>query len=97
MNIQEILNHSSNVSFTVTGNDLLLFADHLIKLSLAAAEKSNAHKKSVAYLTPNEVCKQLKVARSTLCRWDNTNYLTPIEVGGKRLYKQTDIDALLQK
>ena len=68
MNIQEILNHSSNVSFTVTGNDLLLFADHLIKLSLAAAEKSNAHKKSVAYLTPNEVCKQLKVARSTLDR-----------------------------
>ena len=37
------------------------------------------------------------VDRSTLWRWAKTGYLIPAEVGGKRLYKQSDIDIILNK
>lgn len=40
---------------------------------------------------------QLHVDKSTLWRWAKIGYLVPIEVGGKRFYKQSDIDKILKK
>ena len=49
------------------------------------------------YLTPNETAKLLHVNRSTLYQWNKNGYLRVIEVGGKRLYRQSDIDAILNR
>lgn len=54
-------------------------------------------KKEEKYLTPAEASKILHVNLSTLWRYGKNGYLVPIEVGGKRLYKQSDIDKILRK
>ena len=87
MNINEFANSGMNVSVTVTANDLLQFASHLIKET----------KKELENLTPDEACMKLHINRTTLWRWHKTGYLTHVEAGGKRLYRQSDINAALSK
>ena len=73
------------------------FANHLIRSTKEELENTILAKKKETYVTPDEVSVQLRVDRSTLWRWAKTGYLIPIEVGGKRLYKQSDIDIILNK
>ncbi len=97
MSIQEIIKSGANVSITVGTSDLLQFADHLIRHTKEELESSLLAKKQEKYLRPKEASKQLDVDISTLWRWAKNGYLVPIEVGGKRLYKQSDIDTILNK
>lgn len=97
MNIQEIINSGANVSITIDTNDLLQFANHLIRSTKEELESTVRAKNKETYVTPYEASVQLHVDRSTLWRWAKTGYLTPLEVGGKRLYKQSDIDIILNK
>lgn len=97
MSIQEIIQSGANVSITVATNDLLQFADHLIRSTKEELENSILTQKDDPLVTPDKVTKILHVDRSTLWRWAKTGYLIPIEVGGKRFYKQSDIDNILNK
>lgn len=97
MSIQDLIQASPNVSVTVGVNDLIRFGDHLISSAKKEWEATIMAKKEEKYLTPAEASKVLHVNASTLWRWAKTGYLTPVEVGGKRLYKQSDIDKILQK
>lgn len=97
MSIQEIIQSGANVSITVATNDLLQFANHLIRSTKEELENSILTQKDDPLVTPDEVTKILHVDRSTLWRWAKTGYLIPIEVGGKRFYKQSDIDNILNK
>lgn len=49
------------------------------------------------YLTSEEVCKQLKVSSRTLQEYRSNGSLAFYKIGGKILYKQTDIQAMLEK
>ena len=97
MSLNEIIQSGTNVSITIGANDLLQFANHLIRTTKEELENTILAKKKETYITPDEASKQLHVDRSTLWRWSKTGYLTPVEVGGKRLYKQSDIDIILSK
>ena len=97
MSLQEIIQSGVNVSITIGTNDLMQFANHLIRSTKEELENTILAEKNETYVTPDEVSVQLRVDRSTLWRWAKTGYLIPIEVGGKRLYKQSDIDIILNK
>ena len=97
MSIQEIIQSGANVSITIGTNDLMQFANHLIRSTKEELESTVLAKNKETYVTPDEAKVQLHVDRSTLWRWAKTGYLIPIEVGGKRLYKQSDIDIILNK
>ena len=97
MSLQEIIQSGVNVSITIGTNDLMQFANHLIRSTKEELENTILAKKKETYVTPDEVSVQLRVDRSTLWRWAKTGYLIPIEVGGKRLYKQSNIDIILNK
>ena len=97
MSIQEIIQSGANVSITVGTNDLLQFANHLIRSTKEELENTIIAKNKETYVTPNEASKQLHADRSTLWRSSKTGYLIPVEVGGKRLYKQSDIAIILNK
>lgn len=97
MNLQEIIQSGTNVSITIGAKDLLQFANHLICSTKEELEGIILAKQKEVYVTPYEASKQLHVDRSTLWRWAKTGYLMPIEVGGKRLYKQSDINTILDK
>ena len=49
------------------------------------------------FLTRDEVCDKLNVTKPTLWRWKRSGYLVPIKVGSRPLYKQSDIDKLVNQ
>lgn len=93
----DLLSIQKSISITIELNDLLLFADHLIESAKKEWEATIAAKKAETYVSPAEVSQLLHVDKSTLWRWAKTGYLVPVEVGGKRLYKQSDLDKILKK
>ena len=49
------------------------------------------------YLTGEEVCSQLRLSTRTLQEYRNAGILPFYKIGGKILYKQSDIQAMLEK
>ena len=49
------------------------------------------------YLTGEEVCRQLRLSTRTLQEYRNLGTLPFYKIGGKILYKQSDIQAMLEK
>ena len=49
-----------------------------------------------ALKTAEETKIQLRTSDPTLWRWAKAGYLTPIYIGGKKMYKQSDIDAIIE-
>ena len=49
------------------------------------------------YLTGEEVCGQLRISTRTLQEYRNLGTLPFYKIGGKILYKQSDIQAMLEK
>lgn len=95
MSIQEIIQSGANVQVTIGVFDLMSCFRTAIKEAKEEFESSFLAKRNEIFVTPDEASTQLRVDRSTLWRWAKNGYLIPAEVGGKRLYKQSDIDAIL--
>ncbi|MCD7900263.1 MAG: helix-turn-helix domain-containing protein [Bacteroides sp.] len=49
------------------------------------------------FLTDKEVAARLKVTRRTLLEWRNNGKIAYVQIGGKILYRQSDIQNLLEK
>ena len=95
MNINELVKTGANVLITVEAKDLIHFADHLIDKSKKELEEAVIADKAENYPTPNQVSEMINVDLSTLWRWKKKGYLVPIEVGGKRRYKMSDVNKIL--
>lgn len=68
----------------------------LIDQARADLERDIAERKTATFLTRETVLEKLNVAPSTLWRWQKSGYLVPVNVGGQRRYKSTDIDDILE-
>jgi len=91
--LQELL-QQPNVTVSVTGEQLLTFANHL---SSGAREIYEKVEEPEQYITRKQAAKMLDVDLSTLWRWDTQlDYLHPIDIGGKRKYKLSDINKILR-
>lgn len=81
-----------------TMRDLVKTECRAIFAELRAEQKAQAEQKAKEMLlTPTEVCEQLKISDVTLWRWGKAEYLTPLYIGGKRRYKASDVQALIEK
>lgn len=49
------------------------------------------------YLTDRELAEQLSVSRRTLLEWRTNEIIGYIQLGGKILYRQSDVHKLLEK
>ena len=49
------------------------------------------------YLTSEEVCKQLRLSSRTLQEYRDSGTIAYHKIGGKILYKQSDIQAMLER
>ena len=55
------------------------------------------HLNGERFLSNNEVSKKLNVSLRTLQEWRDTRLIPFIQIKGKIIYRQSDIDKLLQK
>ena len=55
------------------------------------------HLNGERFLSNNEVSKKLNVSLRTLQKWRDTGLIPFIQIKGKIIYRQSDIDKLLQK
>lgn len=94
MSIDEIIESGGEITLVIKSSDLVEFADRLVMRTLEGI-KSSSMKPEETYLTKEEVAEIFHIHPSTLWKWNKVGYLCHIELGGKRLYKKSDIDALL--
>lgn len=92
MNIQSLIDSKANVSVTVSVVELNEFAESIVSKVISQME---LNKKPDSLRTMKEAAQQLHRTVGTLDRWRKSGYLIPIYVGGKPMYKQSDIDKIL--
>ena len=95
MNVEELLQTNANISLTVSLDDLRTFSNELIQRTKSELEADIVATKNEVYLTRLETADFLKVDQATLWRWKQRSYLMPIEVGGKRMYRKSDLMRIL--
>lgn len=93
MSIKNIIDQERNVQIVVNAADLKeLFLEWINeKDSQIQAVNEEDH-----YLSPNETVSILSISKPTLWRWEKQGFLMPIKVAGKKYYRKSDVDALLQ-
>lgn len=92
MNLQELIGNSAGITINVKPEDLI----NLIDVAVERAKNEFETKERETYLTVEKAGEMLGVSRVTLWRWAKDNYLSPIEVGGKRRYRLSDVNRILK-
>jgi predicted DNA-binding transcriptional regulator AlpA len=84
------------IRFELSGQDLLKFSnDLIIRTKEELFLKMAIEKKEEKYFTKAEVKQFCGVCDATLWHWQKRNYLNPIRIGRRVMYKKSDIDRML--
>lgn len=94
--IYELANEYPELTINVKLSDLIECNRQLIKETRDQLEQQIAEANAESYPTVDEVVSMLGVSKTTLWRWAKQRYLNPVEIGGKRRYKMSDVKKLLQ-
>lgn len=94
LDIEKMISDNPNVIFQISGLELKAFAEQILIGAKAIAMQEAAEKKE-QLLTIDEAAELLKVSKMTLYRWDKEDVLKKVEIGGKRRYRKSDIDRLI--
>ena len=90
MNISKLSN-STIVMLSV--QDLKEFAAQIMTDAKKAAQEAKEAEEAI--MTQEDVMKELHIkSRTTLFRWHRLKYLEPIYIGGKRMYRRSEVEAI---
>lgn len=82
------------MNFTVTGEDLVQFAETIIEKTIAMRDAELAMApKDETYLTTDEVIAKFHVCKTTLWTWEKNGYLIPSRWG---TYALSELHALMK-
>ena len=84
-----------NLNITVGLDELIEFGKFMVAETKEQIERTLANVAEETYLSPKKTAELLDCDVSTLWRWNKRNYLIPCEIGGKRRYKMSDIQRIL--
>ena len=96
LDIIKLARECPGVILSIKVEDLVEANQQLIDRTKSELEQSIAQKGAVTYLTRAMVLSKLNIAPATLWRWGKSGYLVPVNIGGQRRYKSTDIDEILE-
>ena len=85
------------MNITIGLTELIDFGKFIVAETKAQIEQSIVDESAEKYFSPEKTAELLDCDKSTLWRWNKRGYLAPIELGGKRKYKKSDIDKILKK
>lgn len=86
----ELAKQCPEINFTIKASDLLDVIEKTARQTKAEFLE-HLNQKEEQLITVSEASKILNVDRSSLWRWAKSGYLAPVEIGGKRKYKMSDI------
>ena len=92
--IRDLLD-AKNFSITVGFSDLKILVKEIIEDTKKEFGDLVTVQKSETYISRQRASEMLGVDLSTLWRWAQRNYLVPVNVGGQRRYKMSDLNRLL--
>ena len=95
MLLVDLLQSGANVTVSIRIEDLKEFAQVLIEDTRKKLEQVIIDDKAERYIEPKEASQIIGVDLSTLWRWAKRGYLVPVEIGGKRRYKMSEIKSIL--
>lgn len=95
MNISSMMEGGANITVSITLQDLWQFHKDMIAITKRELETEIAEDKRERYLSIKQTCEMFGVDPSTLWRWRKRNYLMPVDIGGKRRYRLSDIRRIL--
>lgn len=85
-----------DINVTIKVGDLLEAVEYCIEKSRKELEQLITDANTETYPSIEQTTKILDVTKTTLWRWQKSGYLVPLEVGGKRRYRMSDINAILE-
>lgn len=92
-NLLELVSHYPDLTISVKASDLItvnrqIFAEELEKLLAKSRDRPTL-------VDRQDAMRQLDASSTTLWRFQKLGLLTPIRIGNKARYKQSEIDAIL--
>lgn len=93
----ELAKQCPDVTISLKVGELIEAIDYAVKKTRQELEQQITDANTETYPSPAQVAKILDVDLSTLWRWKKQGYLVPIEIGGKRRYRMSDVNAILGK
>jgi prophage antirepressor-like protein len=93
----ELAKQCPNVNITLKAGELIEAIDYCVNQTRKELEQLITDANTETYPSIEQVSKILDVNKTTLWRWGKQGYLVPIEIGGKRRYKMSDINKILNK
>lgn len=96
LNFIDVAEQYPELNITVKVGDLIKAIDYCVSKTRQELELQITDAKTETYPSPKRVSEILDVDLSTLWRWNKRGYLCHTEVGGKRRYKMSDVNAILK-
>ena len=84
-----------DLNITIKAGDLIDAINYCINKTRKELEQQITDSNAETHPSPKKVCEILDVDLSTLWRWNKKGYLSHIEIGGKRRYKMSDVNEIL--
>ena len=95
-NIIELAKTFPNLTVSIGINDLIEAVEFSVSHTRKSLEQMIQDESEEKYLSPKKAAELLECDPSTLHRWRVKGYLAPIEIGGKRRYKLSDIKRIME-
>jgi len=85
-----------NLNITLRVGEIVEAINYCVLTTRKELEQQIIDANTETYPSVAKVAEILDVDKSTLWRWQKQGYLVPIEVGGKRRYKMSDVKRILE-
>lgn len=95
-NLISLAKECPGLQVTITLSDLIEANTALIADTKRELEQLITDQNAETYPSRDKVMEMLDVSQSTLWRWQKAGYLVPLNVGGKRRYKMSDVRRILK-
>lgn len=95
--MNNVFNNHKKKFFVVSEEELFEIIRRAAEMTAKKILVSNVLCETKTYLSVNDVCEMLSVNKTTLYRWNRTDYLKWHQIGGRRLYQFTEIQDILNR
>lgn len=95
-NLVALAKECPSLQVTITLGDLVEANSLLIADAKRELEQLITDQNAETYPSREKVMEMLGVCEATLWRWAKNGYLVPLNVGGKRRYRMSDVKRILE-